>query len=234
MPARASQPATPSARAYAAQLYKRHSEGLLSFFRASLPLTKGDAMDLLQRTFEELLKWLDRNPNGTIEHPQAFLYAIAHRLLGRHRDKQRRVPDLPQGPEPELDARAHEDDLAYMTSQHEIQRQALRAMRRMDDLDSQVILYLRFWQGLTEEGIGQVLGRSRSTIAGQLRRAKQALIAKLAELEQADPGKTRTSTTLLARWWQRVEAQANGAEPEPPSTTDQSDDDGAPDQAKPR
>lgn len=234
MPHDASQPSPRSPRAYVAQLYERYSEGLLSFFRASLPISKQDATDLLQQTFEELLKWQRGDPNRTIAYPRAFLYRIAHRRLLAYRDKQRRIPDEPQGSEPTLDARAHEDDLEYMARQHETQRQALRAMRRMNDLDAQVLLYLRYWEGLTEEGVGEALERGRATVAGQLRRAKKALLAKLAELEQAEPGTTRTSTTLLERWWRRVEAQAQGVEPVEAAPTDQFQGDDAPGQPKPR
>lgn len=234
MPEDASQSSPPSPRAYVAQLYERYSEGLVNFFRASLPLSKQDATDLMQQTFEELLKWQSGDPSRTIAHPRAFLYQIANRRLIAYRDKLRRIPDLPQGPEPAMDDRSHRDDLEFMASQHESQRQALRAMRRMDNLDAQVILYLRYWEGLTEEGVAEALERGRATVAGQLRRAKKALLAKLAELEQAEPGTTRTSTTLLEQWWRRVEAQAKGVEPEEASSGDQFQGDGAPRRLKPR
>lgn len=217
-----------------AQLYERYSEALVNFFRASLPLSKQYATDLMQQTFEELLKWQSGDPSRTIAHPRAFLYQIANRRLIAYRDKLRRIPDLPQGSESEMDARAHQDDLEFMASQHESQRQALRAMRRMNDLDAQVLLYLRYWEGMTEAGVGEALERGRATVAGQIRRAKKALLDELAELEQAEPGTTRTSTTLLEQWWRRVEAQAKGVEPEESSAADQFQGDGAPRQSKPR
>lgn len=205
----------PSARALVAQHYERYSEGLLTFFRTSLPISKPDATDLLQQTFEELLKWLRQDPERTIEHPQAFLYKIAHRRLSAYRDKQRRIPDEPQGSEPALDSRAHRDDGEFLAAQHETQRLAMRAMRRLERPDATVMLYLRYWSGLTEREIGEVMGRSRSTVTGQLRRAKQALLAKVTELAKPDPNRVRTSTTLLLRWWRRIEEQArksNGAD----------------------
>jgi len=208
MPKDASRTPDPSSRAYVAQLYERYSEGLSSFFRAALPISKHDATDLLQQTFEELLKWQEGGANRTIEHPRAFLYRIASRRLSAYRDKLRRIPDQPQDSAPTLDSQAHRDDFEYLASQHESQRLALRGMRRMDDTNAQVMLYLRYWEGLTENAVGEVLGQSRSTTTGQLRRAKKALLAKVLELEQSTPDKTRTSTTVLERWWRRVEAQA--------------------------
>lgn len=234
MPDDASRPSGPPPRAYVARLYERYSEGLLGFFRASLPMSKEDATDLLQQTFVELLRWLQLEPSRKIVYPRAFLYRIAHRRLGRYRDKQRRIPDEPQGSEPTLDARAHRDDLEYMALQHERQRQALRAMRHLDDPDAQVLLYLRYWEGLTEEAVGAVLERGRSTVVGQIRRAKKALLAKVVELEQAQPNAIATSTTLLERWWRRVEAQAHGVDPDESDPADQFEGEGAPRRSKPR
>lgn len=197
-------------RAEAAQLYARYSEGLLAFFRAALPISKDDGMDLLQQTFVELLQWRKNGPGRTIQYPRAFLFTIAHRRLAAYRDKQRRTPDEPQGPEPKLDARAHDDDLEYLSGLHDGQRGVLRAMRRMEDRELQVMLYLRFWEGMSEEAVAQVFERSRGAIARQLRRARTAVEARLAELGQAEPGMARTSTTVLEGWWQQVKAQAHG------------------------
>lgn len=226
MPQDASKPPDPSHRAYAAQLYERHSEGLMSFFRAALPMSRQDATDLLQQTFLELLKWKSGGPDRAIQYPRAFLYRIALRRLSAYREKKRRIPDTPAGIEPALDERTHRDDLDYLSVQHDSQRQALRAMRRLEP-DAQVILYLRFWAGLTEAGIGEALGRGRATVAGQLRRAKRAMVATLEQIERAQPGKPRTSTTMLERWWRQVEAQARQVEPAE-SAADQSAAEDAP------
>jgi RNA polymerase sigma factor (sigma-70 family) len=199
-----------SPRAHAAHLYARYSEGLLAFFRASLPIAKDDAMDLLQQTFVELLQWQKNGSNRTILHPRAFLYTIANRRLCAYRDKQRRTPDDPQGAEPQVDAQAHRDDVEYLAALHDGQRGVLRAMRRMEDPDLQVMLYLRFWEGLTEEGVARVFSRTRSAVAHQLRRARAAVEAKLVELGEKEPGVAQTSTTLLERWWRQVEARAHG------------------------
>jgi RNA polymerase sigma factor (sigma-70 family) len=201
-----------SSRAHAANLYARYSEGLLAFFRASLPIAKDHAMDLLQQTFVELLQWQSNGPNRAILHPRAFLYTIANRRLCAYRDKQRRTPDDPQGTEPQLDAQAHRDDLEYLSALHDDQRAVLRAMRRMEDRDLQVMLYLRFWEGLTEEGVARVFSRTRSAVAHQLRRARAAVEAKLAELGEKEPEVAQTSTTLLERWWRQIEEQAHNLE----------------------
>ncbi len=198
----------PSARAQVARYYERYSEGLLTFFRTSLPISKSDATDLLQQTFEELLKWLRKDPARTIEHPKAFLYTIANRRLSTYRDKQRRTPDEPRGSEPALDSQTHRDDLEFMAMQHDTQRLAMRAMRRLKRPDAAVMLYLRYWGGLTEREVGEVMGRSRSTVTGQLRRAQKALLATLVEIAEPEPDRARTSTTLLLRWWRRIEEQA--------------------------
>ncbi|MCX4239719.1 RNA polymerase sigma factor [Paraliomyxa miuraensis] len=216
----ASPPPTP--RAQAAALYVQYSEELLAFFRAALPIAKVDAKDLLQQTFVELLEWLAGDPARTITSPRGLLYKIARCRLYAHRvaaqrtlssaDVEPTTPDAHRAASSTID-----DDLEYLASLQEDRRGLLRAMRRLgspssDDhavSDLQLAVYLRFWAGMTETEVGEVLEHPRATIAGQLRRAKAELSSVLAELERRSPGSAATSTTLLERWWQQIEARAD-------------------------
>ncbi len=217
-------------RAEAAALFVKYSEELLAFFRAMLPMAKGDARDLLQQTFEQLLKWQDGDPTRSIDHGRGLLFKIAHRRVSAFHQKRARVPqttDVPDTlPDAGLAADVQQHDLEYLTSLHEDRRGVLRAMRRLGPTeageavcDQQLLLYLRFFAGMTEGEAAEIFERPRATIAGQLRRARAALERELAALDRREPGIARTSTTLLQHWWSEVEARAEEValtEPEPP------------------
>lgn len=212
-------------RERAAELYARYSEELLAFFRAALPISKADANDLVNLIFIELLQRFDKHPDEKLNNPRAFLYKLARRHLGKYLDRLRRSPSAPANAAPvealELteDARSH--DLQYLVSVGDGHRSLLRAMRRLGASSGatqpvselQLVTYLKFWVGLTETEIGEVLGITRSAIARRLRKATAELRVLLEELERIEPGSTRTSTTVLLRWWQLVQSKGSEIAP---------------------
>ncbi|MEM7154991.1 MAG: sigma-70 family RNA polymerase sigma factor [Myxococcota bacterium] len=212
-------------RAQAAELFVQHSEELLAFFRAMLPMAKVEARDLLQQTFEQLLEWLAAKPERTIDHGRGLLFTIARRRVFAFRNKRARAPVTDDSETLAAEPTVHEDDVEYLASLHEDRRGVLRAMRRLGArqpeptvCDPQLLLYLKFFAGMTETQVGDLLGRSRATIAGQLRRARAALEKELEALERIEPGSTRTSTTLLRQWWSEVEALADEMAPDESDT----------------
>lgn len=204
-----------SPRARATELYLQHSEELLAFFRSALPITKSDAKDLLHQTFLGLLEWLSADPSRTITSARGLLYTIARHRLHAYREARQRTPSTPTAVDPtaiEPTPGALEDDLEYLASLQEDRQGLLRAMRRLGPAsaeypvsDLQLAVYLRFWAGMTETEVGEILEHPRATIATQLRRARAELRAALAELERREPGAGATSTTLLERWWQQMQ-----------------------------
>ncbi|MCX4239724.1 sigma-70 family RNA polymerase sigma factor [Paraliomyxa miuraensis] len=202
-----------SASAIARALYTAHSHALLAFFRAAHPIAKPEAIDLLQQTFTELLITLHRQPGLEIHHPRAFLFTIAHRLLRISRDRQRHRPVVdPERSPSELASRAQADDLEYQATLHADQRLLLRAMRRLTDRHcparaepygisrTQILLYLRFWAGLTLIEVAEILESSPNSIASRQRRALRQLRRHVDELTATDPGAYHTSTSMLHAW----------------------------------
>ncbi len=207
-----------ASRAEVGRLYARYSEVLLAYIRATLPIAKSDAFDVLHTVFIELLKWHDSNPGKVIEWERRFVYKVTDRHLRKYVDKCRRTVSSPhQATSPdelELGSAAREDDVEYMARLSMERRTVLRAMRRLGDpsrtspvvTDNQRILYLRFWAGMTELEIGEVIDVPRPTLAGRLRRTIAALRVQVDEIERQEPGSTETSATLLDRWWKCLES----------------------------
>nr|MCH9683080.1 hypothetical protein [Deltaproteobacteria bacterium] len=152
------------------------------------------------------------------EWPRPFVYRVANRHLRKHADKCRRTatsPDMTMLPDDlELGSTARRDDVEYMARLNIDQRIMLRAMRRLGGrssadfmiTDDQRILYLRFWVGMTQQEIADVFEVPRGTLLGRLRKAIADVRAQMEEIEQEEPGSTKTSATLLDRWWARLEA----------------------------
>lgn len=146
------------------RLFVRHFAAVDRFFRNKLD--ESDIADLVQRTFMVC-----------VERPQGFrgqssfrtyVLGIAHNLLREHyRARARRhhddvdeisVVDLGAGPSTLLGAR-------------EEQRLLLAALRSVP-LESQVILELYFWEGLSGAELAAVLGVGEDTARTRLRRAR--------------------------------------------------------------
>jgi RNA polymerase sigma-70 factor, ECF subfamily len=217
----------------AARLYADHSKDILAFFRCARQMSLADAGDLLQQTFAELLKTLESHPDLQIEHPKAFLFTIARRRLWAHYRRQAREPRI-EGDDHDVAqqaSQAHCDDLELLASLRSDQRLLLRAMRRLTDEDNakadaarsrdagaeaepttvsdhQVLLYLRFWAGLTMAEVAEVLGIPPGTVGGRQHRAMKMLRRRVDELGAPDEDAHRTSTTVIEVWQRALEREA--------------------------
>ncbi|MEM7160758.1 MAG: sigma-70 family RNA polymerase sigma factor [Myxococcota bacterium] len=230
----------PEARALASELYAKHSQEILAFFRHTRRMTMADAGDLMQQTFAELLKTLRNNPQLKVEYPRALLFKIAHRQFGAYIEHKGRHGDRMVDEEiDEQRSLAESDDLQFQASLRADQKLLLRAMRRLTKEDGeqadrarergdvteswtisehQLILYLRFWVGLTLARVAEILDIPPGTLSGRQRRALQLLRHRVAELEAPDEATRGTSTTMLERWHGILERDALEvlpAEPKP-------------------
>jgi RNA polymerase sigma-70 factor (ECF subfamily) len=213
----------------AARLYAEHSKDILAFFRCSRQMSMSDAGDFLQQTFAELLKTLESQPQLQIDNPRAFLFTLARRRLAAHHKRQARRPrEEADDTAAEPASQAREDDLELLASLRSDQRLLLRAMRRLTDEDNaradaaqaeqaepeptvsdhQILLYLRFWAGLTLAEVAQVLGIPPGTVSGRQYRAMQMLRRRVDELGVPDEVAHRTSTTVLQGWQRALEREA--------------------------
>lgn len=205
------------------EMFVEHSQKLLAFFRSSRKMSKHDAADLLQQTFEEVLKTLERRPGYEIHHPRGFLFRVARYQLAALARKQQRRAELQEAySTTETCADAEADDLEYQASLRTEHRLLFRAMRRLSrDVarssavtghmaisEPQEIIYLRFFASLTLAEIADVFDIPLGTVPGRLRRALRMLTRQVKLLESSDADVGHTSTTEIKRWRSALEREA--------------------------
>ncbi len=156
-----------------------------------------EAQDLVAETFERLAKALSRyRAESSV---RTFLFAIAHNVLREHlrrREREARlgaplvsVADL--GPSPSM-----------LFARHQQQRLLLHALRALP-FDHQVVLELSLLEEMSRAEIAEITGTPAGTIAGRLRRAREQLGERLAELSDS-PALLESTTTDLAQWAQSL------------------------------
>ena len=153
-------------------LFSRHFDSIYDFFARKV---SHDVSDLVQRTFLGCVEGLDRFRGDC--SPRTFLYAIArHELYYFLRRKKRdetidfgvsSLRDVGPSPSSELGRR---DDVARLIA-------ALETI----PLDLQILLELRFWEGLKRREVAVVLDIPQGTVASRLRRAIGLVRERLAE-----------------------------------------------------
>lgn len=158
------------------ELFSRHFDAIYDFFDRKV---SHDVSDLVQRTFLGCVQGIGRFRGEC--SPRTFLYAIArNELCGFLRKKQRdkaldfgisSLRDMGPSPSSVLGRRDHSALLVA----------ALETI----PLDLQILLELRFWQGMTAREAALVLEIPPGTVASRLRRAMKLLRERLGELHSS-------------------------------------------------
>lgn len=160
-------------------LFERHFVSVFRFFASKL----GDvtAQDLTQRTFVAVVQSRDRVREGA--KFRGFVLAVArNQLLMFLRARGRRGTDV------ELETSCVDDLLPSPDSAlagDEQERLVVRALRRLP-LDQQTLLELHYWEDLSTEEVGEILGIPRGTVKSRLFRARDDLRGVLATLGAGD------------------------------------------------
>jgi RNA polymerase sigma-70 factor (ECF subfamily) len=156
------------------QLFERHFESIYRFLRNK---TAADASDLVQGVFLACVESKDTF-RGEASF-RTYLYAIARKQLYKHyRDRKPGadfgVTSLADfGPTPSLLVGRRADDRLLL--------EALRAI----PLELQIALELHYWEELAGPEIARVLDLPEGTVRSRLRRAKEELEQKIAELSKS-------------------------------------------------
>ncbi|MDC0721978.1 RNA polymerase sigma factor [Nannocystis bainbridge] len=185
-------------------LLKRHYARLRRFF---LSKDESHYQDLTNRTFLECVKSRD-NFRGECSF-RGYLFAIAYRVLCRHLQERRRR-DFDSF-DPEIHA-VVDTGLPAMSSfvfANEQARMLFECLRRLT-INAQTVLELRYWNDLTEPEIQDVLKlKSRETVAGRLRVAKEALRREWARVQ---PGHTLGDADFDA-WMREIRQHVDDKNP---------------------
>ena len=161
-------------------LFARHFDAVYRFFRSKV--AEADIEDLVQRVFLGCIEGRERFRGESsfrtyLYHVAGFqLYAHFRarrgaQLVGLPTTSVRNLRDLGTSP-------------TGVIARNEQRRSLLAALQGLP-IDLQIAVELRYWEQLTEQEIGVVLGIARGTVAGRLRRAMDVV-----EMLKRPEGKT--------------------------------------------
>jgi RNA polymerase sigma-70 factor (ECF subfamily) len=152
------------------QLYQRYADRIYNYIFHRIG-NEEDAKDLTAHTFYKALTHIGGYRDRGAPFA-AWLYRIAHNIVVNwHRDN-RRWSDLPLDG---LTVHDHPEHVPHQAAERWDKERALAdAMRRLHP-DRQMLLVLKFSEGLSNQQIGQIMGRSEGAIKSLYHRTLVAL-----------------------------------------------------------
>lgn len=188
-------------RAAGEALFVRHFDAIVRFFQNKI---ERDHDDLIQQTFLGCIEARAQfRGDGSF---RAFLFGVAHNVLGKHLRRRYREPaslDFAQVSLAEIGASP-----SLVVAADQRQRIMLEGLRRIP-IDHQVALELHYWEAMTAAEIAETLGVPVGTAKTRLRRAKQLLAAELSDLMAGVTGAEPTETRLDT-WAAGIRARLDG------------------------
>ena len=153
-------------------LFDRYFPAIARFFQSK----SIDAVeDLVQETFLAVQRARDRIQKSSFRN---YLFGTAHNLLRAH--LRRRHDDAFDSAQMSvLDLCPGISSLIAATDQQRVLQLALQRV----PLDDQIVVELRFWEGMTVPEIAEVLEVPLGTVSSRLRRAIKRLEGTIAEIE---------------------------------------------------
>jgi RNA polymerase sigma-70 factor (ECF subfamily) len=172
-------------------LFERHFEALYRFFRNKVD----DGIDdLLQETLLACVRGRERF-RGDASF-RTYLFAVARNVLCDHWARRtRRAAEVDIG---SLSIEAMSTSPSGVLARAAEHRLLVRALRAIP-LELQVILELHFWEDLSGPELAVILDLPEGTVRSRLRRAREQLEAKMAEL--ADDQRILSSTQSGLETW---------------------------------
>ena len=170
------------------ELFERHFDALYRFFRNK---SASPVEDLVQDTWLACVRRKD-----TVRDFRTYLFTVArHELYEHWRKSGARQGDVEIGEISLADLGTSPSGVVARRAEHQLLLQALRAI----PLDLQIALELTYWEGMDGPELAEVLGIPEGTVRSRLRRARELLEARMAELA-ADPGVLQSTTTDFDKW----------------------------------
>lgn len=189
-------------------LFGRHFDGIHGFLRRMAG--DGSAEDLVGTTWLQCLKSVDKFAGRSTF--RAYLYGIARNVLYEHlrvRHRRQRVEDLLERSQEELGV----SPLLMLAERQEVLLVA-HALRRIA-LDAQVLFQLHYWEKLPASALAEMMGIPEGTVRSRLRKAKERLQEKIAELASSQE-ELASTLSGFDTWAERVRVHAPQREPRSP------------------
>jgi RNA polymerase sigma-70 factor (ECF subfamily) len=187
-------------QAAGSDLFERYFDVLYRFFRGK---AHGAVEDLIQDTWLACVKRRDALRDGGSF--RTYLFTVArHELYEHWRQHGKRAADVDVGEISLADLATSPSGVVARRAEHQLLLQALRAI----PLDLQIALELTYWEGMDGPELAEVLGIPEGTVRSRLRRARELLEERMAELA-ADPGVLQSTTTDLDKWARSLAAEVH-------------------------
>jgi RNA polymerase sigma-70 factor (ECF subfamily) len=184
------------------QLFERHYDAVHRFFRNKVGT---DAPDLVQMTFMGCLTSVERyRGEGSF---RSWLFSIAYRQLCKHyraKSSERDRFDLGTVSAADLDPTP-----SRMIAKRREQRALLEALRGIP-VEHQVALELHYWEQMSDADIARALDVPLGTMKSRIRRARQLLAERLAQLSSS-PAELESTLGNLEEWAKGLRDAALGS-----------------------
>jgi len=185
-------------RQAATTLFNRYFAAITRFFANK---RSRDIDDLVQKTFEALVKGRDRIKSS--RSFRSYLFGIAHNVLRAHLRTRAREPiDWTTTTLHDLGETAE-----VLVVEREEERALLQGLRRIP-IASQTLLELYYWEELSVGELAQALDTRTGTIKSRLHRARKQLKTALARLELSQ-ALLESTVTRLDDWARQLRHQFN-------------------------
>jgi RNA polymerase sigma factor (sigma-70 family) len=179
------------------RLFDRHADAVARFFENKV---RQGAEDLTQATFLRMIESRERVRNPAAF--RAYVLGIARNVLREHLRALARGRDV----DPDVDCLA---DLlpgpSSVIGVREEHRLLIEGLRRLP-LRAQILLELFYWEKLTTNEIAEILEIPTSTTRTRLRRAREELTKKMAEIA-ASPEVLASTIHGLDTWAAQLREQ---------------------------
>lgn len=180
------------------ELFERYYDSVARFFYNKV----GDSSaDLIQKTFLACVEGLSRMREDA--RFRNYLFGIAHNLLRKFYRQKVRGPKVLDFEDVSVHDMAPSPSRVLAVSQE--QRLLLEALRHIP-LDYQVVLELFYWEGMSAADIAAALEIPLGTAKTRLRRGRQLVEQKLAELADS-PAILASTMSDLPGWAARLRAR---------------------------
>ncbi len=159
-------------------LFQRHFDAIYDFFSRKL---SHDVSDLVQRTFLGCVEGVDRFRGDC--SPRTYLFAIARNQLYYFLRRKKRDEGLDFGVSSLRDIGPSPSSVLGRRDETALLVEALERL----PLDLQILVELRYWEGLKGRELALVLDIPPGTVASRLRRAVALLRTHMAESSTDGP-----------------------------------------------
>lgn len=156
-----------------AKLYDRYVDGLFAFIQYKM----GDvaaAEDVVSITFEKALKNFDKFEWRNATSFKSWLYRIAHNEMNSWWRKENWLTPL-------WDIFFSPHNVEETLQQYDIQQVLVQAVKQLSSKDKELI-YLRYYEELSNAEISEVMGMSKSNVAASLSRVHKRLRQRMIHL----------------------------------------------------